>query len=189
MEAVVDVAVIGAGPGGIAAAITALRRGCSVVCVDKAAFPRDKTCGDGLTTGALRDLEALGPTKAEFLAVGAAEVRETVLVSPSGRRVTMPLPADDGLYAVVAPRAGSRCGPRRRSPAAPASTSGRTPRSRSVALHDAEVELLCSDGSSVRARHVIAADGHWSHVRRARSSPTRRATSANGTRCASTSPT
>ena len=56
MEPLVDVVVVGAGPGGIAAALTAHRLGCSVICVDKATFPRDKTCGDGLTTGALRDL-------------------------------------------------------------------------------------------------------------------------------------
>jgi geranylgeranyl reductase family protein len=162
----VDVAVIGAGPGGIAAAITAYRRGCSVVCLDKAAFPRDKTCGDGLTTGALRDLEALGLTKAEFLAVGAAEVRETVLVSPSGRRVTMPLPSGDGLYAVVAQRRhldAALVGLARRI-----GVDVRTHCAvEKLAVHDAEGELLCSDGTSVRARHVIGADGHWSHVRRA----------------------
>ena len=28
--------------------------------VDKAQFPREKCCGDGLTTGALRELEVLG---------------------------------------------------------------------------------------------------------------------------------
>src|SRR4051812_13327583 len=55
-----DVLGIGAGPGGIAAALTAADAGNSVVCVDKATFPRDKTCGDGLTAGALRALEALG---------------------------------------------------------------------------------------------------------------------------------
>jgi geranylgeranyl reductase family protein len=166
MEAVVDVAVVGAGPGGIAAAITALRRGCSVVCVDKAGFPRDKTCGDGLTTGALRDLEALGLTKAEFLAVGAAEVHEAVLVSPSGRQVTLPLPADNGLYAVVAPR--------RDLDAALVGLARRTGVDvrehcavEKLAARDADVELLLSDGTSLHARHVIGADGHWSPVRRA----------------------
>jgi len=48
-----DVLVIGAGPAGIAAAITAQRAGLGVVVIDKATFPRDKCCGDGLTTGAL----------------------------------------------------------------------------------------------------------------------------------------
>ncbi|MGH9031933.1 MAG: FAD-dependent monooxygenase, partial [Acidimicrobiia bacterium] len=85
-----DVAVVGAGPAGSAAAIAARDAGLDVFLVDKATFPRDKTCGDGLTTGALRLLERLG------LELGALEsyatVRETVLVSPSGRRVVIPLP-------------------------------------------------------------------------------------------------
>ena len=55
-----DLLVIGAGPAGCAAAITAAAAGRDVVVVDRASFPRDKTCGDGLTTEALRTLEALG---------------------------------------------------------------------------------------------------------------------------------
>ena len=55
-----DLLVVGAGPAGSAAAITAAAKGLSVVLVDKATFPRDKCCGDGLTTLALRQLEDLG---------------------------------------------------------------------------------------------------------------------------------
>lgn len=55
-----DVVVVGAGPAGAAAAITLAGAGRRVVLVDKATFPRDKVCGDGLTTGALRHLEDLG---------------------------------------------------------------------------------------------------------------------------------
>ncbi|MBK7167535.1 MAG: FAD-dependent oxidoreductase [Candidatus Microthrix sp.] len=52
--------IIGAGPAGCSAAITLARSGARVALVDKATFPRDKICGDGLTTSALRELEALG---------------------------------------------------------------------------------------------------------------------------------
>ena len=55
-----DVVIVGAGPAGTTAAITLARAGRSVLVVDKAAFPRDKCCGDGLTTLALRELDALG---------------------------------------------------------------------------------------------------------------------------------
>src|SRR2546428_14020679 len=43
-----DVAVVGAGPAGSAAALFAARRGHRVIVFDKQAFPRDKPCGEGL---------------------------------------------------------------------------------------------------------------------------------------------
>ncbi len=54
-----DIAVIGAGPAGAAAAIQAARNGASVIVFEKGAYGRDKICGDGLTpraVGALNDL-------------------------------------------------------------------------------------------------------------------------------------
>ncbi|MGL5857433.1 MAG: NAD(P)/FAD-dependent oxidoreductase [Angustibacter sp.] len=58
----VDVAVVGAGPAGSAAALAALRRrlGARVLLIDRARFPRDKTCGDGVAPHALDVLAALG---------------------------------------------------------------------------------------------------------------------------------
>src|SRR5690606_16741734 len=56
----VDVLVVGGGPGGSAAAVALARAGREVVVVDKATFPRDKICGDGLTSGALHHLEHIG---------------------------------------------------------------------------------------------------------------------------------
>ncbi|QYK43649.1 MAG: geranylgeranyl reductase family protein [Paracoccaceae bacterium] len=44
-----DVAVLGAGPAGAAAAVTAARAGLRVALIDRARFPRDKLCGGGLT--------------------------------------------------------------------------------------------------------------------------------------------
>ncbi|HEY3061656.1 MAG TPA: geranylgeranyl reductase family protein [Chloroflexota bacterium] len=55
-----DVAIVGAGPGGSATAHFLARRGLDVLLLDKATFPRDKTCGDGLTSRALRVLDAMG---------------------------------------------------------------------------------------------------------------------------------
>lgn len=55
-----DIAVIGAGPAGAAAAIWAARNGASVAVFEKAAHGRDKVCGDGLTpraVGALNQLD------------------------------------------------------------------------------------------------------------------------------------
>ena len=55
-----DVLVVGAGPAGSAAAAWAARAGRDVVLADAAVFPRDKTCGDGLTPRAIGELERLG---------------------------------------------------------------------------------------------------------------------------------
>ncbi|MQA34522.1 geranylgeranyl reductase family protein [Modestobacter roseus] len=55
-----DVLVVGAGPAGSAAAAWAARSGAEVVLADAAVFPRDKTCGDGLTPRAMAELDSLG---------------------------------------------------------------------------------------------------------------------------------
>ena len=55
-----DVLVVGAGPAGSAAAAWAARAGLDVMLIDSAVFPRDKTCGDGLTPRAIAELDRLG---------------------------------------------------------------------------------------------------------------------------------
>lgn len=55
-----DVVVIGAGPAGSSAATWAARGGRDVLLVDSAEFPRDKTCGDGLTPRAVHEMQLLG---------------------------------------------------------------------------------------------------------------------------------
>src|SRR5262249_54953715 len=56
-----DVAIIGAGPAGTAAAIHLGQLGVgNVVLVDRYDFPRDKTCGSGVSPKGLQVLKALG---------------------------------------------------------------------------------------------------------------------------------
>jgi menaquinone-9 beta-reductase len=57
-----DLAVIGAGPAGATAALAALqaRPGLSVVLLDRADFPRDKACGDGVAPHVIDVLAGLG---------------------------------------------------------------------------------------------------------------------------------
>lgn len=102
-----DVLIVGAGPGGAAAATEAARNGLDAVVVDKASFPRDKCCGDGLTTGALRQLDQLGfdPTDVpSWRTIDDVWVR-----TPAGRERPFPLPSpeqspDSGVFAAVARR-------------------------------------------------------------------------------------
>ena len=55
-----DVLVIGAGPAGAAAGYWLARHGLDVVMIDKKTFPREKTCGDGLTPRAVKQIEDMG---------------------------------------------------------------------------------------------------------------------------------
>jgi menaquinone-9 beta-reductase len=55
-----DVLVVGAGPAGSATATHLAHRGMHVALLDKAQFPREKVCGDGLTPRATRQLMRLG---------------------------------------------------------------------------------------------------------------------------------
>ena len=96
-----DVLVVGAGPAGCAAALTAQRLGLDVLVIDKAIFPRDKCCGDGLTTLALRELEQLGfePNISSWV-----NVEDVFLRSPAGREIRLALPNGQGQYAAVVKR-------------------------------------------------------------------------------------
>ena len=92
-----DVAILGAGPAGTAAALALHGHGLRVVLVDKAAFPRDKVCGDAVPGLALKALRQLDPAwHAELLASLAprANTRASRIVAPNGQalRINWQLP-------------------------------------------------------------------------------------------------
>lgn len=158
----VDLLVVGGGPAGTGAAITAARAGLSVLVCDKAVFPRDKTCGDGLTAGALRHLERLGLDPASV--PGWTPVADVVVRSPSGRTVEFPLPRR-GLFAAVAPRAALDTA---LLDLAGHQGAGIRPGAALTALQMGadDVEAQLSDGTVVSARYLVAADGVYSTVRK-----------------------
>ncbi|HXW33138.1 MAG TPA: FAD-dependent oxidoreductase, partial [Acidimicrobiales bacterium] len=55
-----DVLVIGGGPAGSSCAYWLADAGWDVILVEKKHFPREKTCGDGLTPRSVRQLEDMG---------------------------------------------------------------------------------------------------------------------------------
>ena len=159
---------MGAGPAGAAAATVLAREGRSVVVADKAAFPRDKCCGDGLTTLALRMLEKIDfdpGVVASWQTIDSAWLR-----SPSGREVELPLPRERGQYAAVAARLqlDNELVKHARATGADVReglefshlTLNYTGGRRSATVHFA-------NGDTITAGHVIAADGMWSPVRKA----------------------
>ncbi len=160
-----DLLIVGAGPAGIAAAITATRAGLHVIVIDKAQFPRDKCCGDGLTTLALRELEKLNfdpATVPSWFDVEAAWLR-----SPSGREVCVPLPSN-GKFAAVTPRLELD-----NALLTQARDEGITViencayESLSVNSEQLFVSVRANDELRVfRSTWLIAADGMWSPVRK-----------------------
>lgn len=68
-----DVVIVGGSLSGTATALHLARRGHSVVILDRARFPREKTCGEGIMPHGVRELAGLGVLSA---------------IEPLGRRLT-----------------------------------------------------------------------------------------------------
>jgi geranylgeranyl reductase family protein len=98
----VDVVVVGGGPSGSATAHYLASRGHSVLVCEKKSFPREKTCGDGLTPRAVKVLEEMG--LAEEL--GHWEQVRGLRVHAAGRTLELPFPQLDTYcdFGLVKPR-------------------------------------------------------------------------------------
>lgn len=160
----VEVLVVGAGPAGAAAAITLARAGVGVMVIDKAVFPRDKTCGDGLTADALRILERLGlrpETVASWQHADTCWIR-----SPGGRTTPFRMPTGKGSFMATAQRIDLDDQLVELARAAGARVMD------GHALIDAvdegdSVRVTVKDLGTIQANYVIGADGMWSPLRKA----------------------
>jgi len=98
-----DVVVVGAGPGGSTAAYHLAQAGLDVLVLEKATFPREKVCGDGLTPRAVKQLVAMGLD----LSPEQGWIRNHGLrIIGGGSRLEMPWPdlASFPSYGLVRPR-------------------------------------------------------------------------------------
>ncbi|MER7267891.1 geranylgeranyl reductase family protein [Micromonospora carbonacea] len=153
-----DVAVVGAGPAGAAAALAARRAGARVLLLDRADFPRDKACGDGVAAHALDVLARLGVAGAVD---GYAPLPRIRLVGPGGDAVARALPRP--AYTVPRKVFDARL-------VAAAVAAGAELRRHAVRRVEQRGGRVVLDGE-IAARAVVGADGAASVVRRALGHP------------------
>ncbi len=90
-----DVAIVGAGPAGAAAALFAARGGRRVIIFDKQVFPRDKPCGEGLMPGGRPVLRELGLEDA-VVSEGAPPLHGIQFGLAEQPQVAVPFPEHNG---------------------------------------------------------------------------------------------
>jgi geranylgeranyl reductase family protein len=157
-----DVLVVGAGPGGSATAYHLARQGIDVTVLERARFPREKVCGDGLTPRGVAQLRRMGidtddPRFERSLGLRIYSRRVTLeLPWPAvedfpGFGLTMTRSSFDELLARRAEKAGARLRER---------TEALAPILRDGWVVGASARDLDRDEElEVRARFVVAADG------------------------------
>jgi geranylgeranyl reductase family protein len=165
-----DVLVVGAGPSGAACAHWLAEAGHDVVVLEKKRFPREKTCGDGLTPRAVRQLEDMGLGGALSSSHRFVGLRSVAF----GRQIEMTWPdhPDYPPYGYVVTRHDLD-----QLVAERAAKSGAQLRTGTEAVEPILEDGVCrgarlggaggSDGDSVRARYVVVADGANSRFGRA----------------------
>lgn len=157
MDALWDVVVVGAGPAGASAAVSALRArpDARVLLLDRATFPRDKACGDGIAPHVLDVLGSVGVNGVESGYAGVERLRIGFAAGPSTDGVmaraayVIPREVFDARLVQAAVQRGAQL---------------RQHRVRTVAVVE-NGGLVVLDGT-IRARAVIAADGAASVLRR-----------------------
>lgn len=87
-----DIAVIGAGPGGCAAAYYLRQAGWQVTLVERQRYPVDKLCGEFLSPEGVESVRRIGLGDA-LAGCAAPPIREVLVSSVTGRSWKAPLPA------------------------------------------------------------------------------------------------
>ncbi len=164
-----DVIVVGAGPAGSTAATVLARRDRDVLLLDRASFPRDKVCGDGIPPGTVAILNDLGMAES-LRGAGFHPIDTLRLVSARGRDWRLRFkPRKSGAAFVIAPRL--RFDELLRAHAIASGASFQLAQVRAPLVEDGRVTGVRAEIDGVehdlRARVVIGADGATSAIARA----------------------
>jgi geranylgeranyl reductase family protein len=164
------IAIVGAGPAGATAATLLTRAGAKVILLEKAHFPRDKTCGDGCSPRMLHVLKKLG--LGDLPVSEAQSVRAFYCRSPSGRILDADIPEElfggracaiprmvlDEHLVKIAVQAGAEL---REGVQVDA-----------VEISENIAKIRCKNGGVIHADVILGCDGSPSVVRRALGAPT-----------------
>ncbi len=93
-----DVIIAGGGPGGSTTAAFLGQAGYNVLLLEKAQYPRDKTCGDAISGKSMGILRKLGLVD-QVKAAPNARIEGVIFSAPNGKTVTIPFPARPDLSA------------------------------------------------------------------------------------------
>lgn len=156
-----DVAIVGGGPAGLAAALEARRAGCSVVLLERHTAPVDKACGEGLMPAGLAALERMG-VRSQIPADECSPFEAIRYVQEDGRFVEGRLPAPGGLG--VRRVALAKAMADRARALGVELLEGTALRSHHI---DAQRVTLQTDSQQLHAKLLVAADGLHSPLRRA----------------------
>jgi flavin-dependent dehydrogenase len=168
MSAIVDVVIAGAGPAGCATALACARRGLEVLLLDRARFPRDKACGEGLLPSGVAALAELG-----LLASIRRHARDIEGISFTVDSDRAPIafarfPADDPLlpsYGLGVRRLEFDAALVEAVRAQPTATVLEHVNVTGLLMRQGVVGALATDVGPVGARVVVAADGLRSRLR------------------------
>jgi len=165
-----DLIVVGGGPAGTSAAITAARAGRRVLLLERGRLPRQKVCGEFVSAEGVETLRELDPETAERLLDGAPRIRlarlfvdaqtVTVPVEPEAASITR-LELDHALWR-TAEAAGAEC----RQEIEAQAVEGEGPY---------RVMVVPAEGGrppqELEATALIDASGRWSRLRRGGTAP------------------
>jgi menaquinone-9 beta-reductase len=152
MEAMYDLIIIGGGPAGAAAAITAARNGARVLILEQNRFPRHKVCGEFVSAESLALLKSLLP---DTRLIDQAPRISTARIFLDGRQLHAPVHPSAASISrfdldLALWRAAEQAGSDARQQTSVQRLSGNGP------------FLVETAGAAFEARSVINASGRWS---------------------------
>jgi menaquinone-9 beta-reductase len=149
-----DLIVVGGGPAGCAAAITAARRGGSVLLLEKGVYPRQKVCGEFISAEAVRVLSMLLEAAAGQALDAAPEIGTMRIFVDGGKIETTLSPAGKSLPRYILDDAlWHAC-----------LMAGVDARQKTTVSNVVNREVSLTSGEKCSGRTVVDATGRWSNL-------------------------